>query len=164
MAQSAPHAVEIAPKYSASHEIGTQNADKPSAQELSKYIIKDFGIDEVNSAGGVEPYFVFINQFPSKIIKYIQIRVTPYNKVGDVISSEIGGKTTGQIKFTGPLLNTDDEKRAHWGPIWYNHSATCIKVESVKITFVTGKSLSFAGKSLKKALAPELANDCKLKM
>lgn len=143
-------------------DLETQNSDKAS-QRSGSYYVKEFGIDEVNSAGGVEPYFVFVNPNVSSPIKYIDISVTPYNAVGDVISSTIGGQTTAGLRYTGPLSNVDGAKRSDWEPVWYNTTARCIKVQSVRVIFVNGRSLSFGGKTLKSALAPELANECKLK-
>lgn len=131
-------------------------------QSAPSWFIKDFGIDEVNSAGGVEPYFVFFNPNAASPIKYFRIRVTLYNAVGDVISSTIGDQSTTGLSFTGPLSNADGEKRADWGPVWYNTTGKCIKVESIHVTFVNGKVVSLAGKNLRKALAPDLVNECKL--
>ncbi len=143
-------------------ELESSTADK-GPKPNGPYYIKEFGIDDVNSAGGVEPYFVFANPNALSPIKYIDLSVVPYNAVGDLISSTIGGKTTAGLRFTGPLSHTDGDKRADWGPIWYNSTANCIKLQSVRVIFVNGKSLSFSGKSLKSALAPGLPNECKLK-
>lgn len=133
-------------------------ADNDSAPT---YYVKEFGIYEVNSAGGVEPYATFVNPNAKAAIKYIRLRATPYNAVGDVISSSIGSQSTAGMYMTGPLAQSDGEKRTGWEPIWYNHSATCLKIESVQVEFVNGKTLSFAGKSLRGALSPELQNDCR---
>lgn len=138
-------------------------ADQPVVHSPPTWFIKSFGIDEVNSAGGVEPYFIFFNPSPESPVKYVRLRATLYNAVGDIVSSRIGDKTTAGLTFTGPLSNADGETRASWNPVWYNATGICIKVESVHVTFVSGKVVSFAGKNLKNALAPELANDCKLK-
>lgn len=63
----------------------------PAASVVStappKYFVKDFGIDSVNSAGGVEPYLVLFNPNPATPIKYLVAEVTLYNAVGDRISS-----------------------------------------------------------------------------
>jgi hypothetical protein len=140
----------------------TKPEGQPSTQPTPSWFIKDFGIDEVNSAGGVEPYFVLFNPNSASPIKYVRIRATLYNAVGDVISSTIGNQSTASLSYTGPLSNADGENRADWGPIWYNTTGACIKVESVQVTFVNGKIVSLAGKNLRKALAPDLANECKL--
>jgi hypothetical protein len=144
-------------------ELESQKADQATSLPKPTYFVTEFGIDEVNSAGGVEPYFVFFNPNQSSPIKYIKLRITPYNAVGDVISSSIGGQTTAGLSYTGPLSHSDGETRVNWGPIWYNTTAECIKLESIQISFVNGKSISFIGKTLYKALAPEINNVCRLK-
>ncbi len=126
------------------------------------WYIKSFAIDEVNSAGGVEPYAVLINPNASSPIKYLHITARLYNAVGDVVSSTIGGATSARLQFTGPLLSSEGEKRVDWGPIWYNSTGKCLKIDSIQVTFVNGKILAFAGKNLKAALASDLVNECKL--
>ena len=137
--------------------------ERAGQEKKPTWYVKDFGISEVNSAGGVEPYFVFFNPNASVPIKYINIRALLYNAVGDVISSDIGSKTTAGMSYTGPLLNSDGEQRAKWGPIWYNTTGDCMKVNSIVVTFTNGKVSSFEGKNLKDALAPEVLNTCSLR-
>jgi hypothetical protein len=137
---------------------GAAPAGSPSA-----WFIKDFGIEQVNSAGGVEPYFVFVNPNGASPIKYLRVSASLYNAVGDVVGSSIGGKTTANLNFTGPLRMEDGESRVAWDPVWYNNTGHCIKVETVQVTFINGKVLSFAGKNLKAALAPGVDNTCTLK-
>ena len=135
----------------------------PVSTSSAKFFIKDFGIDSVNSAGGVEPYFVFFNPNPNAAIKYLLVDLTLYNAVGHRVSSSIGRENTARVRFTGPLTHADGEKQTYWKPVWYNSTGRCIRVESVAVTFMDGKTSTFAGKALKSALAPDLANDCKVR-
>ena len=144
-------------------ELESKVKEQPEAERKPTWYIKDFGISEVNSAGGVEPYFVFFNPNTSSSIKYINIWALLYNAVGDVISSDIGGQTSAGMSYTGPLSNADGEKRANWGPTWYNTTGVCIKLTSVVVTFVNGKVFKFEGKNLNGALAPEMANTCNMR-
>lgn len=144
-------------------ELESKSIDESKAEKKPLYYIKDFGIYEVNSAGGVEPYFVFYNPNTTTSIKYINIRALLYNAVGDVVSSDIGGKTSAGLSYTGPLSNADGEKRADWGPIWYNTTGDCIRLTSIVVTFVNGKVSKFEGRSLKDALDPALTNICTLR-
>lgn len=136
--------------------------DVPSAPEKPSYFIKAFGLWNVNSAGGVEPHFTFINPNPSSAIKYIDAQITLYNSVGDVVASSIGNERTTGIQYTGPLSSSDPEERVVFEPVWYNTTGSCIKVQSLKVTFVNGKSQSFSGSTLSKAMAPDVRNECKL--
>jgi hypothetical protein len=128
-----------------------------------KFFIKDFGIDSVNSAGGVEPYIVLFNPNPNTAIKYVTVDLSLFNAVGDRVMSTIGRESIASLRFTGPLAHADGEKQTYWRPVWYNSTGHCIRVESVAVTFMDGKTRSFVGKTLKSALAPELINDCKVR-
>ena len=125
------------------------------------WYVTSFGIDEVNSAGGVEPFFVLYNPNQSSPIKYIRLQVRLYNGVGDIVSSSIGNQVSATLSYTGPLLNEDGNKRVDWGPIWYNSTGQCLKVISVQVTFMNGKASSFSGTSLKRALNPSISNECR---
>lgn len=59
-------------------------------------------VDDINSADGVSIQILWRNE-SNKDIKYLTFSVTPYNAVGDKVSSSIGGKTTVNCKITGPL-------------------------------------------------------------
>jgi hypothetical protein len=131
-------------------------------EKASTYFIKQFGIDTVNSAGGVEPYVIFVNPNAKNSIKYMYVTVALFNAVGDAISSSIDGQTTARLNFTGPLDFSQGEQRTDWGPVWYNTTAHCIRVQSLRVIYVNGKTLAFSGKTLINALAPEVANTCKL--
>jgi len=134
-----------------------QDTDGPS----KTFYVKEFGIDDVNSAGGVEPFFVFFNPDAKSPIKYIVARISLFNAVGDIVGSSIGGTTTSGIKFTGPLSHADGEKRADWRPVWYNSSGRCIRIESLQVVHMNGRTINFAGKALAQALAPEVENVCR---
>jgi hypothetical protein len=143
-------------------ELESRDKARADTEKKPSWFITGFGISEVNSAGGVEPYFVFLNPNANTPIKYIDVRAQLFNAVGDVVSSDIGGKTSAVMNFTGPLSNSDGEQRADWGPVWYNTTGKCIRVSSVAVTFTNGKSMKFDGKNLAAALAPELTNTCKM--
>lgn len=59
-------------------------------------------VDDINSADGVSIKIFWRNE-SNKDIKYLTFSVTPYNAVGDKVSSSIGGKITVNCKITGPL-------------------------------------------------------------
>jgi hypothetical protein len=130
---------------------------------LNNWIIKDFGVWDVNSAGGVEPYFVFTNPNDKSPIKYISLRISLFNAVGDMVGSEIGDQRTRTIQYTGPLAMEQGENKAQWSPIWYNTTGSCIRVESMSVTWMNGKSQSYAGKALTNAMASNLSNSCRTK-
>ena len=127
------------------------------------YFVREFGLYDVNSAGGVEPYGRFVNPDPGAAIKYIDLQIAMYNAVGDMLSSDIGHQNVGSVRVTGPMDNDQGQRRAHWGPVWYNHSARCIEIKSMRVEFMNKKVLNFSGKSLASALHPKLDNGCRVR-
>ncbi len=132
------------------------------ASVSSAEYVASFGIYQVNSAGGVEPFVDLWNPNPKSAIKYVTISLTPYNAVGDVIHSSIGGGSTKVFRFTGPLANSDGIYPAHWGPSWYNATAECLVMQSLTVEFMNGSKVSFAGKQLRSVLAPDVKNSCRV--
>ncbi|PHS23649.1 MAG: hypothetical protein COA83_09500 [Methylophaga sp.] len=106
-----------------------------------------------NSAGGVDLSFQVANA-TNRDFKYIELTVTPFNRVGDVISSEINGRSTITVKGIGPMKPTVkygsfDGHYFSFDNVWYNGTINCVKLSEVKITymdnseqFVTGEILS----------------------
>lgn len=127
-----------------------------------KVYVHDFGIQNVNSAGGVEIFADFVNPNKPSAIKYITIKLKLYNAVGDVIQSTIGGGSTKSFKYTGPLGHEIMQYRAHWGPAWYNHAGACVVMQSLSVEFMNGKQLNFSGQTLRSAMATEVKNSCKV--
>lgn len=131
-----------------------------AAVELGFYFY-DFGLWDVDSAGGVEPHAWIVNANPNTSIKYVTMTIRMFNAVGDAVRSSIGNQGSFSIRFTGPLANDEGPKQAHWDPVGYNHSAKCLQMESVSIEFMNGKSVRFSGKSLRKAFHPSVKYTCK---
>lgn len=126
--------------------------------QASKHFIEDFGFEEVNSVGGVDPYFEVYN--PTKdTIKYVAIRMTPFNAVGDPVASRIGRQVVAGLRYTGQLA-PGEIGRASFEPVWYNSTIRCVRVNSVSVEFMNGKRQEFSGKALRAALAPRLRNTC----
>lgn len=135
----------------------------PIAPRSQHVYVREVAIAKVNTAGGVELYAAFVNPNKNSAIKYIRMSLALYNAVGDPIRSLIDSSHLAGIRFTGPLAYADDERGAHWTPVWYNGAAECIEVRSLSIEFMNGKHISFSGKSLKAALATSIVNSCRVK-
>lgn len=124
------------------------------------YFVRDFGLWDVNSAGGVEVFGKFVNPEVDADIKYIDLQIAVFNPVGDPLRSEIGNGGVKSVHVTGPISNADGEFSAQWQPIWYNHSASCIKILSLKVEFMNRKIKTFSGSKLTNALYPKFSNQC----
>ena len=64
------------------------------------------------------------------------------------------------IRMTGSLAHEDGLREAKWAPIWYNHSAKCIRVTSVLVEFINNKSITFSGSALNRAFHPDVVYQC----
>lgn len=133
--------------------------ERKSLREPGVYIA-DFGVSDVNSVGGVEPYVVFVNPNKSSNVKYVYVEMILYNAVGDVVSDDISGRRNGRLQYTGPLSYEAGEDRAEWEPVWYNTTGSCVKIVSLQVIHMNGKKLSFSGKALSSALSRSLKNSC----
>jgi hypothetical protein len=127
----------------------------------SKIFVSEFGIEKVNSAGGVELFAMIVNANKSSAIKYLDIQATLYNAVGDTIPSEFGRGPTRTIRFTGPLKYDDENVYSHWGPIWYNSTGSCVKIQAISVEFMDRKKRSFVGASVFEAIGFKVKPDCK---
>jgi len=123
------------------------------------YFIKEFGTWHFDSAGGVEPYFVFRKPEKALAVKYISIQLKPYNADGAIVY-QAGNAVAKKVSFIGPFERVRAEKQSWWEPVRYDSGVRCLKVSSVSIAFVNGKTVSYSGKTLKKVFAPEVKNEC----
>lgn len=92
-----------------------------------------------DSAGGTGMMFSY---YPladsSNPIKYITVTVTPYNAVGDKVSSTVGNKSETDLKITGPLHGHERSKRARFGEVWYNHSIDRVHLNRIEVEMMDG--------------------------
>lgn len=140
-------------------KIQKQEALQADATHAGEYFIKEFGTWHFDSAGGVEPYFVFRKPEKANSVKYISIQLKPYNAAGDIVY-QTGDAAGRKVSFIGPFERERAENGSWWEPVRYGSGVRCLKVSSVSIAFVNGKTVSYSGKSLKKVFAPEVKNEC----
>ena len=112
-------------------------------------LIGEFGTTEPNSAGGVDVEIEFFNS-SEKTINYISFWLTPYNKVGDVVTDRLRRGSTRGIRFTGPIESGKSntyiefakipESNNVWKNIWYNNSIHCATIHKIKVEYNDGTS------------------------
>jgi len=95
-----------------------------------------------NSAGGVNAYINWQN-ISDKEIKYIAFTVTPYNRVNDIVRSEIGGKTTATLQDTGPFKVNQIVSGSYWENVWYNSTIDHIVLTGIQVTFMDGSLVTY---------------------
>ena len=92
----------------------------------------------INSAGGVEPSFLILNN-TGKTIKYINFRVTFYNAVWDRVNNDIGGYAYEDLQIVGPLKPWYCDWIS-FDPVFYNNTVRSFHVDSYVITFMDGST------------------------
>jgi hypothetical protein len=90
----------------------------------------------MNSVGGLKPV-IYISNYSSKKIKYVYLDVSFYNAVADKVTNSIGGYSSASLKITGPIKAWNTEWFS-WDPVFYNTTATKMKIGSVKIIYMDG--------------------------
>ena len=110
-----------------------------------------------NSAGGVN-VAIWIRNISERPFKYVYLTLKPYNRVGDLQSSEIGNHIRSSIKLTGPIKALGTEG-GQYKNLWYNHSIRCAELVKIEIVYFDGDSTVITGEELSKATEP-IKNSC----
>lgn len=99
-----------------------------------------------NSAGGVSVTGSFVNN-SSKTIKYISIRFTPYNSVGDAVGCSIKNVSDYGLRCTGPIA--PNATYSFFGEnMWYNYSISSVEVTRADIQYMDGTEESILGSQI----------------
>ena len=121
---------------------GVSEQEKIQALEVgSPLIITSFWTGLPNSVGGVDLHISY-DYISDKEAKYIYFTVTPYNAVNDIVSREIGNKTTAHCKITGPVKKGRDYGR--YSCVWYNNTIEYAKLNMIEIEYMDGTKTSIS--------------------
>jgi hypothetical protein len=134
-----------------------QAAEKEKTSALLRESIKvqKYYTDSPNSAGGVDVNIVWKN-LSKKTVKYARFTVVPYNAVGDIVASEIGGETSKVVKATGPVESGKvDGYGTVWSCLWYNHQIKYMKITGIEIEYMDGSIISSNDKSVIEEVLPK---------
>lgn len=126
------------------------SATAPRAASMDEPIALRHHYRSMNSVGGVSYSVVYWNTSP-KPLKYVDFTLTPFNAVGDVAPSSIGGRATTTARDTGPLA-PGQLASATWEPSWYNSTIHCVRLDSVKLIFMDGTEQALTDKQVQAAL------------
>jgi hypothetical protein len=103
-----------------------------------------YPIDEayftMDSVGGLEPHILISNN-SDKTIKYVDLRVSFYNAVGDKVTNDIGAYRYANIQVVGPIKPWKYEWY-EWKPVFYNVTAYKMKIETATVTYMDGSKKS----------------------
>lgn len=95
----------------------------------------------MNYVGGLEPTIGIANNSDSRI-KYVNLTVSFYNRVGDRVNNEIGSYKNAKLQATGPI-EAWEIGYFSWDPVFYASTATAMKIESVTIEYFGGKKKTY---------------------
>jgi len=123
-------------------------------------VIRNIKIEEINSANGVDFSIEWLNANAKKVIKYIYFFVIPYNRVGDIQTCEITGRSTFIGKVTGPIDSESAFNQSYWSTAWYNNTISCIKLTKVKVEYTDGSNYTYVNE-LPKIYDENFNNLCK---
>lgn len=98
--------------------------------------VDHFYLKNPDSAGGVGAVLKYENQ-TDKTIKYLRLKITPYNAVDDKQYCEIQDRSTMTLKVTGPVAPGESDY-AEWRAIWYNYSIRKFTLDSIEIEYMDG--------------------------
>lgn len=121
-----------------------------------------------NYAGGVGVSMAFTNT-SGKTLKYMEFGLVPFNAVGDVVASSIGGGTLEVVQFTGPYkpgVSTDDFSVTFAGGpvgfqnVWYNESIRCVEIQLARAVFMDGTTQVLKGAAASQLVAPSIRKNC----
>lgn len=147
---------------------GTGGFVDQSTQRHQPVAVTTLMLKAPNSAGGVGFYMDFTNT-SGKTIKYAEFGLTPFNAVGDVVTSSVSHQSLETVKYTGPFapgVSTDDFAVTFNGGtvgfsnVWYNSDITCVQLDLVRITFTDGTTKVVEGNAAHELVAPSLRKNC----
>lgn len=95
-----------------------------------------------NSAGGVSVKGEF-KYSGAKTIKYIILKFTPYNRVGDAVGCTVKDVSEMRLQCTGPY--EPGKSYGFFGEnMWYNHGIYIVRVTGAEIRFMDGTEKTFS--------------------
>ncbi len=122
-------------------------------------LIKSAYIHDINSVGGVN-FVIEWNYFnTSKVIKYINFTVVPYNQVSDPQTCRISGHSVFTGQLTGPISGSKELRYSTWATAWYNNTISCVKLTKVSVEYLDGTSYTYV-KELPKIIDEHFSNSC----
>lgn len=120
--------------------------EKFSADGIPIYL-GNVWLSRINSMGGVGFSIFFLNK-SDKDYKYVFFTVEPYNRVGDVVASSIGGKSKVKAELVGPIDNFYNKNVASYDAVWYNSTIDCMKILNIEIIYMDGTTENVTGSAL----------------
>lgn len=128
------------------------------AKDNIPVLIQSINVTGPNTVGGVgfEISGFLANERP---VKYLRATVRPFNRVGDVQSSEVGGQSDFRIEVPGPFEEVYGSFKIGPEIAWYNETIVCAEVKRFEVEYMDGTKGIYVN-DLRKMFMEEGANDC----
>jgi len=115
-------------------KVVTGHEESVYSESAKKYVDRWFNTP--NSAGGVSARVNIYNN-SGKEIKYLKFKCIPFNRVGDIVASEIGDKVDAYLQLTGPIA-VNKMGTVTFENIWYNNTISNAIIDEVSIQYMDG--------------------------
>ena len=128
----------------------TALSQPPSTLEIesAKSLKSPIAISAINAqrnfANGIDISITYKNIDQSRIVKYATFKVIFKNRVDDIVSGEISGKTYTILEATGPY-NPNDVSwggNSGWSTAFYHSNASKVEIVSISVEFMNGDKLN----------------------
>ncbi|OUJ34090.1 hypothetical protein BTR40_21815 [Vibrio parahaemolyticus] len=129
----------------ANHQVTKYRGD-----DSKPIIVTDYYQKLPNTAGGVEVSFTAFNM-SEKPIKYLDFYGKHFDRIGEQTNDRITGAETKGYRFVGPY-KSEARIYGRFGPSFYNGSAHCMMIDSLKVTYMDSTELELQGDKLKDVL------------
>ena len=142
----------------------TFNADLQNAKKTRQPVFVGFlTAEKPDKRGSIDASGQIFNT-SHKAYKYVDIRVTATNRVGDVIIRDDDRSSVVKLRFTGPLPPLRTSGIVTWPNIWYVQKIACITVFRIDITHMDGNIVPLDGAALDDMLPAKLRKSCRLQL
>lgn len=94
-----------------------------------------------NSADGVNYFFNFLN-VSDKVLKYVIISASAYNRVDDKVPNKISGDFVEVCKITGPI-SAGKYYEGAFENVWYNSTISYALIEKIEVIFMDNTSIVY---------------------
>lgn len=116
-------------------------------------------------AGGIGARMSFSN-VGDKAIKYLRFTAAPYNRVGDLQKSDIGGHSEYVLEVQGPLepgqsRGSEFFGYVRWERLWYNRSIVCLELVRMELIFMDDTTRTFGKPVIDRMMNRGVRNYCR---
>jgi len=123
-------------------------------------LITNIHVGAPDSAGGANVNVNFIN-ISNQPIKYALFDVIPYNRVGDVQRSDIGGYSKRTLENTGIFSPGRTNGYGRFERVWYNNGIWCMEITGITLVRMDDTEERYETNKIRNMFADGVPNRCR---